>query len=503
MIEIDQTEPERGPIAPTGEKPGDRDAVGRDMSAMRVDRRSSGGWLAVLLVLVGSSMQGYACGAGEAVLVAVFFLVVGIAAVSLVFLRRREELRTFLLTYGICVFVGGLAQCYSLAVFDNPQSTIDAVLAYYPCMSPQPPFTTMDDIPWNLTGMAGAILTWQQVYKLAWALGCEFGPYSAVMFNAFVMGLTGSVTVRTARELFGDDEWRLRRVGTLFALCGLFILLGSVLLRDCFTTFFCVLALWGIVRWLCRPTSRNLLFAVVASGIFIIAMMHLREKSMVMLGLFWFLALVCWLFAKRLDSARFGVSVLVTFAMLFGFVHLMSYIQYSRELQSEHIENTASHMVNESRDDSLAVRLVVAQPLPIRLVLGTGTLMVSPIPLWSGFSTGSIDGHCILGYNGIYQVVVLPLAFAGYLAVWRMVRRDRERATSGLFLAVYFVMNTLAVIATSLQQRHMAQFLPALMILMALPDTRKRNERKGVQTIAKWWFALVVLVHLAWAWAKQ
>lgn len=60
-------------------------------------------------------------------------------------------------------------------------------------------------------------------------------------------------------------------------------------------------------------------------------------------------------------------------------------------------------------------------------------------------------------------------------------------------------MDTAAVVATSLEQRHIAQFLPAFMILAALANTRNKKNRKEMRTISVKWFAVVVLIHLAWA----
>ena len=497
---IDQTQPGRSLIAPTSEKRGDRDAVGLSRSATSTGLRSIVGSLSVLLAMAGSGMQGYANGTIDALFAAFLFNVVGISVVSLVFPRGGAEQRAFILTYGVCVFVGGLVQCYSLATFGNPQSTIDAVYSFFPSISPQPPFfTTMDDIPWRLAPTAMAILTWQQVYKLAWALGFAFGPYIGVMFNALVMGLTGSVTVRTARELFGDDAWRLRRVGTLFALCGLFILFGSILIRDCFTTFFNALVFWGLVRWLCRPTSRNMLLAVALTGISVGAMMFLRSRSIVLFGLFWALALLYWFRAKRLDPARLFALMLFMFALLFGSTYLMNYIQISQNLQSENIESYEEIMEQGHRDDSIGMSLLIRQPLPVRMVLGTGSLMVFPIPLWAYFHSGEREYHLIKGYHGIYQVLVLPLVLAGFMMVVRTFWRDRAQAMPLLFLAIYLVMNIMAVVATSLEQRHLAQFMPAMMILAAVPNTREKGIRKRVRDIATGWFSVVYLVHLAWA----
>jgi hypothetical protein len=461
-------------------------------------------WLcAILFVLTGAAMQGYANGTIHAFFVAFILLIVGVLLVRLFLSGRRQEMRVFLITFGICIFVGGLAQCYSLAVFKDVQSTNDAIYTFFPAMASHPPFTTMNDIP-HLLPLGTAIMTWQQVYKLAWVLGFTFGPYIGVMFNAFVMGLTGSVTVRIARELFVDDAWRLRRVGTLFAFCGLFILFGSIFLRDCFTTFFNALLLLSIVQWLVLPNLRNLLFAILLTAICIYAIIFLRFQSTVLFALYWFLAFLFWFVKRRLNITRFFAVGMILITLLFSYTYLNNYIQFSMKLQSKEIRGYETILKTGHKEDSIAMRLVVNQLLPIRLVLGTGSLMVYPIPLWGHFFGSRAVGHqkeyhLIKGYHGIYQVLVLPLVFFGFIKAFSMFGQNRQHAIPLLFLAVYLLMNILGVVATSLEQRHIAQFMPAMIILAAVPDTRERKTRKTVRDIAIGWFLVVVLIHIAWA----
>jgi len=470
--------------------------------------------VSLFLVFAGSAMQSYTNGTFDGPFVALLFLMSGYLAIKLVFSSGRAELRAFLLTYGVCVFVGGLAQCYSLATFGSLQSTRDAV-AFFGAVFPKPPYYTWRDLNYLWIdgspvggGAPLAVAVWQAVYHVRHILGMDYGLYVGVMFNALVMGMTAAVTVRTAREIFGDDAWRLRRVGTLFAFCGLFILFGSVLLRDCFTTFFNALVLWGIIRWLCRPSSRNLLFATVLTGISVGAMAYLRSRSIVLFGLYWVLALVCWFLAKRLNLTRVLVSFLIVLALMAGSTYLLDYVRISEALQSEHMTRYETFQADASGQDSIAMRVIVSQPMPIRLVLGTGSLMVCPIPLWAFFLPNDSlhyqydkvdDYHLIKGYHGIYQVLVMPLVLAGFVAVVLLFRKDRKQAIPLVLLAIYVVMSVLAVVATSLEQRHVAQFMPAFMILAAAPDTWDKETRKRVCEIAIAWVFLVILVHLAWA----
>ncbi|MFH1718655.1 MAG: hypothetical protein ABIF19_14970 [Planctomycetota bacterium] len=473
------------------------------------DRHSSAGLAFMgVLVLVGAAMQGYANRTVDAVTLAIFFLFAGYVAVTLVFSGKPAEQRAFLLCYAVCVLAGGLAQWYSLVVFDNPQSTSDAISffqiipdghAYYTWWEIN--YLTVDGFPVS-RGAPLAIAIWQGVYHFCSIMSMDYGTYIGVIVNALVIGLSGSLTVRTAREVFGDDTWRLRRVGILFAFCGLFILFGAVLLRDCFTTFFNALGLWGLVHWLCRPTPRNLLIALVLTGISALAMAYLRLWSAVLFGFFWFVAFACWFLAKRLNMARLIAILTALLLLSLASQHLMNYIDASRGVQLQSLGRYADILAETSQGDSLGMALLVGQPLPIRLILGTGSRMIFPLPLWAYFHSGAADYHLIKGYHGIYQVLIMPLVLAGLFAIPQVLRKDRRGAIPLIFLAIYLIMSVEAVIATSLEQRHIAQFMPAFFILAALPDTSNRNARTAVRRVAIGWFAVVVLAHVAWVLAK-
>lgn len=453
----------------------------------------------IFLVLVGSGMQGYANGTIGAFFMALFFLIAGITGVGLVFSGRKPELRAFLLTYTLCLFTGGLAQCYSLAAFGNPQSTGDASL-FLRFISPGPPFTTMANMPPINSPLA--VLIWQQAYKLSWLLGFDFGPYTGVLFNALVMGLTGSIAVQTGRELFGDDLWRLRRIGTLFASCGLFLLFGSILLRDCFTTFLNTLVLWVLIRWLVESTVRNFFLALAVTSISAYAMAFLRLQAVVMFGFIWFIALFFWFLRVRLNPVRLSVILIIVSVLLMGYPYLGDYIEYARMFQFERAETYMMFSTTESSSGSLGLRLIINQPMPIRLVLGSGSLLVFPLPLWTYLQRGVIDYLLIKTYHGVYQVLVLPLVFVGSLMIVRDSLKNLHQSIPLLFVAVCLLMTLLSVVATSLEQRHLAQFMVAFIILAAIPDTRDKNTQTLLWTISKAWGLVVILMHLAWAVAK-
>jgi hypothetical protein len=74
----------------------------------------------------------------------------------------------------------------------------------------------------------------------------------------------------------------------------------------------------------------------------------------------------------------------------------------------------------------------------------------------------------------------------------------RNVSTPLVFLVAYAAVNFMAIAITSLETRHLGQFLPALLILGAAPDTREPESRRRVTLMRYGWVSVVLLVHLAW-----
>lgn len=461
--------------------------------------------LAVLLAAVGGALQGYTAGTLDAFFLALLLLVGGAAATALLFRGDLPELRVFLLSFGVCALAGGLAQAYSLSVFGIPMSTTDAN-NFFGAILPAPPFYSWLDLQtvWIGNSFLGrgaplAVQTWQYLYHYFGELGFDHGHYLGTLFNALLVALTGAITVRTARVLFGADAWRLHRVGTLYALCGIFALFGGIFLRDSFTLFLNALVLWGLVRWLEHPTGRRYVLALVLTALSCACVWYLRRNSVYLFGLFHLLAWFCWYWRGEKRIGRLAATLFLPVLVTVASAVLLQYFAASIGVLTEESEDYVSLAAADSLDDSLGMALVVTQPLPVRAVLGSGVLLAFPIPLWSYLGPGATEYELIKTWQGVYKLFVLPLVFAGLVYVLREVRRRESHASGRLFIALYSISMVVAVAATSLETRHLGQFFPALLLLAVIPDTRVRDDRRMVRSMAALWVGVLVLVHLAWA----
>lgn len=452
--------------------------------------------VSLVIFVAGAVLQSLAHRSSDAFFVALVFLVAGLAVSWLIAGFRYAETRAFMFMYVMCLLVGGLLQNYSVRYFGRVQSTIDAA-KFMSLIALSPPVSTLESLRSKVNSPL-AVMAWQYVYLGVSRLGFRTGSYVGVMFNAMVMGLVAVFTVKIGRLLFGDDGWRLRRIGTLCGLCGLFLLLGSVLIRDCFTALFNVMVLWALVRWLKDARLSSLATAVFVTICSIGAVAYLRYESIVLFGVYWVCALVMFMGSRLRGYLRFaGIVIVLCWAAVF-LPYLGSYLKATASFQERKYEYYASASTLSSRPHSLGVRYVVGQPMPVRLIAGTFYLAVFPIPLWGYFRPGLFDNYLVKGYNGLFQQVAIPLIMAGVFSIVRAARRNLKAFVPHVFVLVYFCISLASVVMTSLEQRHLAQFLPAILAVAPAADTRERETRTRVVLLGGIWIVFLAVIHALW-----
>lgn len=456
-------------------------------------------------VLGGTLLLSLANKSVDPIFVGLLFLLAGAAVNRIIFPGGRYELRAFLLTYGLCVLVAGTAQAYSVIVFGENQSFIDAV-DYFSNIKEHPPYFTwyelqylwINDLPIS-RGAPLAMLIWQRVYHVCLVAGFDFGPYIGVLFNCLVVGLSGSLLVRAAREMFGGDGWRLRRAGTLFAWCGIFWLFAAIHIRDCFVLFANTLLLWGLIRFLRRPSIKNLLLASVIFGLAVWGMWFLRQKSVYLLVLFFILALLTWYWSRRFTATRLVITLSIPIMLAVIWPHLQSYVSTSLETLAERKEAYYEVTRLASGEESLGMALIQQQSLPIRLVLGSGVLLVFPIPLWAYLQEGAGEYHLLKTWQGIYMVMLTPLFLVGGLLAVRKTIVAKDGSPVEFFIVIYALVCLLGIAATTVEGRHLGQFLPGFILLAAIPETRRLSASRTVMEAMIIWLGVIVFIHILWA----
>jgi len=401
-------------------------------------------------------------------------------------LNNRYARRGFLLSFCICVLITGTVQTYAQIALGEPHTTVDAIRFYHTCRGGPAAHYLNEVLP---------VAIWQHLYAIYNKVSSHEGPWLGILVNCLLVGFSGSITVSIGRHLFGDDGVRLRRLGTLFAVCGIFWLYGSIFVRDSFALFLNVLTLWGIVRCLALPSTKNLIIMLATLLFGFICMEYIRDGLKPMFVLFGLMALFSW--TRKVRSSVF-IFLLPLLVLTIGLM-LLPLLKSSLGIVTETVvEKSVKYGSRYEEAGSLGQTLVAGQPVPIRLLVGPFYILINPIPLWIGFQFGLKEYVWLKSWHGIYLVWITPAIILGLMDFFKRAIRGGPEAPVACYLAFYAVITLLAIAVTSLENRHHGQFLPAMLILAVIPDKYDPSTMNKARFIKIGWFSFVIVGHLAW-----
>jgi len=339
------------------------------------------------------------------------------------------------------------------------------------------------------------IAMWRDMYDFFGALGFEKSRYIGISINVTAVALSGVIGIKMARQIFGNDEYRFRRLTLLVSACGLFWLFAGIHLRDSIV----LLAVTGLsyawLRFLVIPGLGWRLLRITLWSSLAVAYFGFLRLEFVFVPVGMVVAAVMALLLGHVDRGqRFVVYVLMLIGVVTTVVLAVSYaaeilVALERGTIGYDEQGADTHGAN-----SLGMALIVNQVMPIRLVLGSIYLFVFPIPFWSGFQLDSAYA-LFKSANVIFFYFLLPLLL---IAITQLLRYKAMRTPAWLFLVFLIVGFTLAVAASSLETRHFGAFLLPIFVLGTLPDLR---DVRILRVYKQYLFIVltgVVLVHFAW-----
>lgn len=448
--------------------------------------------VAVLLLVAGSMMLAGVHEDPSPLAFSVLYLIGGAVFVLLTG-SVRVELRSFVLTFSVCVFVAGLLQFYSMAYFDRITSTIDAYKFLYFLKRPSVP--DIEKLS-ELVNSPGAIYVWRFQYTIADFLGLKSGIWIAVQFNAFVVALAAIFVVKAARLFLEGDERKAELAGLLFAICGYSFYFGSLLIRDAFALLLNCLVLWAIAISFMRPGIIHFLISAAVISLSAILMGYIRQEGIYIILMICLLASAVRYVIANQSAAAFviGTLMLVAVVVVFGIIGG----KYDEAMQAfdEGSKQYQTFTLSEASNESLGVRFILQQPTPIRLIAGSINLVLRPIPLWGYFHSESWDYHLVQGIFGFILAAMVPFVINGCVAAAGSLKHAQTNRGAPVFLALYFISTISMVALTTLEPRHFGQFIAGLLLVALLPDGRKPSVKRRIRLIGSGWALFVVAVHL-------
>ena len=455
--------------------------------------RSSVQVSSLLFFLAGSVLNVAAYESAEPFLASVVFFGTGSAILAVTRLGGRLERRMFNRVFGIGWLMAGVAALYANYLHDPFQGLSDPAW-FFDLSSGAGPARSLQELG-SISEGAGAIVLWRWIYNAFSALGFERGRYLGVLVNVLAVSLAGVVAVKIAFLTYGRDEARIKRLIALFSLCGLIWLFAAIHLRDGVVLLAVTTLAHYWVQYLARPGVKSVTSLVVATVIGFAVFVFLRTQFLfVPLAM-----LVAGLSVSLLYDKTRGTRRLLTYLAAFGGIAVAA-VLYLRFQSQIFLSLAAGHSSYQSMSaaaasaNSLGMSLIINQPLPIRIILGSAYLYVYPIPFWAGFQLESAY-QVFKSFNAVFFYALIPMLS---VAVWRIVRERNVRTPQLMFLLFLGVGFTLAVAGTSGETRHFGAFLVPVFIVALLPDLGSAGGRRVYKNHARVFISMVILLHASW-----
>lgn len=480
-----------------------------DIVLPRPGKRLAGGVVGLYCLLgtlffLGTGGSGYVFGTTDPIFLALAYLIFGSIISYALGGARGLNVRAYVLTFCCCVFVTGACHLYSNHIFGVPQSFPDAKL-YYAFLDKMSLREGIFALSRRVNSPLGVYI-WKCVYLVNDFFLLHHGEWSGLLFNCMIIAFSAAVTARAAFEIVGLDTRKLRAVGTWSALNGLNWLCAAIFIRDGFQVLVNALSLWVFIVLL--KGSRREIMCFVALAFLAFCSYGFRPST---LPLFLFLCgvcLLCWFMGGKMNVLRMLFLMFLPIVAVLFISLIQGYVASASSEFTSTIEQYEGIGVESSKSDSIGMRLIVNQPAPIRLVLATPTLLFLPTPLWTHFTTPArwslgiatiSEYHLIKTYIGLFMLFFMPFVLAAVIRCIDLVLRGKDQNIIGLFLLTYVSVGIAAVAMSSLDNRHLAQFMPAMLLLSLVPR-RDDSVMRVIRPLsfAIWWGGMLT-VHLLWA----
>jgi hypothetical protein len=154
----------------------------------------------------------------------------------------------------------------------------------------------------------------------------------------------------------------------------------------------------------------------------------------------------------------------------------------------------ANISAESSNQNSLGMKFIVNSNILIRIPFGIIYLLVFPIPLWNGFfSNSSYD--LLKSFNAIFMIWIIPVICLSFYEVYK---NKINRVPSKIFLILVVFLFTVAISLTSMETRHLGNFLIPFLVLATVVDVKTDINRIILNKINTLFFSSIFIVHLLW-----
>ncbi len=442
-----------------------------------------------VLFFLGCISNLFANQAIQPIVAAFIFYIAGLGSLFLPRFGGHHERRIYTRVFAVGFVMAGISSVYRIVLGDMQGDALN----FYEVSSNVMVSLTLVDLQ-AMFENALPILLWGFVYDFFDALGFPREQYIGILFNVLVVAITGVIALKMTRQVYGFDFYRFKRLTLLFSACGLFWVFAGIHLRDSMVLLAVTALTYSWLYFLSKPDLGVRLLQLI--GFSLLASLFfgfLRTEFM-----FVPIALVIAGVAALMVGLKKGRRIVAYLVVLVGLaVSAWLVVYFGEDIQLMLVsgnENYNKMSLIESADESLAMALIVTQPVPIRLFLGSIYLFVFPIPFWSGFQLESAY-QLFKSFNVVFFYFVIPLLV---MTVLQLVKDKTQHSSMLVFLLFVSLGVTVVIAGSSLETRHHGAFFASIFVLALLPDLRARTVWQNYKQLSMVMLTGVAVVHLYW-----
>ncbi len=428
------------------------------------------------------------------ILVAITFFGLGNILLTFHFIGGVEERIIFNRIFFIGFFVSGIASIYATFYLDNIQLSSDPS-GFFDMSIKDSKNLTIPEIQFLYEG-ALAIYIWRSIYDFFFNIGFEKERYIGILFNVFQYAMTAVIALKITNNIYGKDLYRFKVLKRFFSFCGVFWLFTSIHIRDVMILFILTLLTYIWIDFLGnRKHFKNIIYLILSNILISISIFFLR-------GEFLFTPLVFLIFGvfTIIKYSKKKEKNIIFYIFLFFCITIIFYLAFEYGSEVIYILNRSNEgyrdlSASQSSENSLGMKLIVNQPIPIRVFLGSIYLFIFPIPIWSGFQLNSVY-FLFISLNTIFFIFFLPLLFLSFKMLFI------ETNLKLFYLLTVSISFIFAISITSLEIRHLGVFLVPLFLVALYPDLRQNTTLKLYKKYLVIYFTFLFIIHLSWSLLK-
>lgn len=342
------------------------------------------------------------------------------------------------------------------------------------------------------------IFVWNKIYGFFQKLGFSPGRYLGLSVNTLFIIWTsfiGLSIIRSTSDLNNKRTENFYKI--LFSINGILWMYGALFLREAIIIFIISFLLKVWIDWIQKKSFFNLIKLGVISTLYYLGADYLRGGYSILIGAF----IASFVFTeayKIFNKRKISYIQIIIFPIILGIVLINSdFLSDALDYFVVRFEsyNRASELTSDYGSFGL---VLLQQPFFFRIFFSIFYLLFMPIPIWSISQEFSIY-QLFKSVFAIFNYLTIPFLLINLKNTFFYFKRIDQ---TKLFLIVFYVLTTLAIGITSLENRHYGNFSLVYLLLISYFNWDIIALRNEYKKVLSYLFIFLFVLYLAYTFLK-